>query len=98
MFVTEVKAEFRGSQIAARNSWGPAISLKGFVTEARLYVDGEVVDTNSDAFSWSSNVPVLRGRLKKGNKVHVIEVFARAILRIKLKICIDGEKIAGDFD
>ena len=48
MFVTECRAEFLGHQIVARNSWGLTFSLKGMTGENRLYIDGELVDNNTE--------------------------------------------------
>jgi hypothetical protein len=97
MFVTECKAEFLGHQIVARNSWGPTFSFKGLTGENKLYVDGETVDTNTDAFALST-APIMRGRIVDGDgHPHVVEVFARSgMLRVKLRIHIDGRKVAGE--
>ncbi len=96
MFIKEVTTEFHGHQIAARNAWGSALSFKAFASEAKLYIDGSVVDTHSEAFSISTTVPVLRGSLKIKSKIHVVEVYARFVIRLKMKICIDAQKVAGD--
>jgi len=96
MFVTECKTEFLGHQIAARNSWGPAFSLKMLTGENRLYIDGKVVDTNTDTFA-VSRTPIMRGAIDEGGKIHIVEVYARSgLFRIKLRIHIDGEKVAGE--
>ena len=96
MFVKELKTEFGGRQIAVRNAWGPALSLKAFWGEARLYIDGKVTDTAADAFSINGRVAILRGGIQIGERTHVVEVYVRAIFRTKLKICIDGKRVAGD--
>jgi hypothetical protein len=97
MFVTECKAEFLGHQIVAHNSWGPTFSLKAFTAENRLYIDGKVVDTNTDTFALS-NAPIMRGSISdEANNVHIVEVFARSSwTRVKLRIAIDGKKVAGE--
>lgn len=97
MFVTECKTEFLGHQIVAHNSWGPTFSLKGLTGENRLYIDGKVVDTNADTFALSS-APIMRGSITdEANKVHIVEVFARSSwTRVKLRIAIDGETVAGE--
>jgi hypothetical protein len=92
MFTKEVKTEFHGHQIVVRTSWGSA----GFATEAKLYIDGNVVDRNSESVVLSKRNPVLRGSLKLKGKVHVIEVYDQFIFRLRMKICIDGDKVAGD--
>ena len=99
MFAKEVKATFHNHQIAVRNSWEPTISFKGLSglsTNIRLYIDGNVVDTSSESFSVSSDVAILRGSIEVRKKIHVVEVYARSVLRTKIKICIDGTKVAGD--
>jgi hypothetical protein len=96
MFVKELKAEYRGHHIAVRNSWGPTMSLKVVNTEAKLYIDGEIADTNSEAFSWTSNAAILRGSIEVEGRAHVVEVYARAWVRTRMKICVNGRKIAGD--
>jgi hypothetical protein len=97
MFVTECKTEFLGHQIVAHNSWGPTFSMKSVTGENRLYIDGKVVDTNKDVLAFS-NAPIMRGCVTDDNgKIHVVEVFARSgLVRVKLRIHIDGEKVAGE--
>ena len=94
MFVTECKADFFGHQIVARNSF--AFSLKSVIGEARLYIDGEQVDLNTDAMALSAS-PIMRGRITEGGRAHIVEVFARSGLwRVKLRIHVDGQKVAGE--
>jgi hypothetical protein len=96
LFVTECKAEFSGHQVAARNSWGPTFSFKGLSGENRLYIDGKVADTNSETLAVSDS-PIMRGQIVEGDKVHVVEVYARSgLFRVKLRIHIDGKKVAGE--
>ena len=97
MIVTECKAEFLGHQIVARNSWGLALSLKALSGENRLYIDGEVVDSNTELIA-ISNAPIMRGRIvDQQNNPHVVEVYARSgWIRVKLRIHIDGKKVAGE--
>jgi hypothetical protein len=97
MFVTECRAEFLGHQIVARNSWGLTFSLKGMTGENRLYIDGEIVDTNKEMIALAST-PIMRGRIvDQQNNVHVVEVYARSgLIRVMLRIHIDGKKVAGE--
>jgi hypothetical protein len=96
MFVTECKADCFGHQIVARNSFGPTFSLKSLTGENRLYIDGEPVDKNTDLFALSS-APIMRGKIVENGKVHIVEVFARSgWLRVKLRIHVDGQKVAGE--
>jgi hypothetical protein len=96
MFTKEVKTEFRGHQIAARNVWGPAVSLKVMWTEMRLYIDGELADTASDAVSFNKEVAILRGKFDVDGRPHIVEIYAFSSWTVRMKICIDGEKVAGD--
>jgi len=97
MFVFECKTEFLGHQIVARNSSGFAFSFQGVTGENRLYIDGEVVDTNTEMLALAST-PIMRGRIiDDEKKTHVIEVYARSgWTRVKLRIHIDGKKVAGE--
>ncbi len=96
MFVTECKTEFQGHQVVARNSWGPTFSLKAFIGENRLYIDGKVVDTNTEAFALSKT-PIMRGVIQEGDQAHIVEVYARSgLIRVMLRIHIDGRKVAGE--
>jgi len=58
MFVTECRAEFLGHQIVARDSWGLTFSLKGMTGENRLYIDGELVDNNTEMVALASTPSV----------------------------------------
>ena len=96
MFVTECKAEFLGHQVVARNSWGPTFSLKGLIGDNRLYIDGKVVDSNSESLVFS-NTPIMRGVIQEGDKAHIVEVYARSgLFRVKLRMHIDGRRVAGE--
>jgi len=97
MFITECKAEFLGHQVVARNSWGPAISFKALTGENRLYIDGKVADTNTDVLAFSE-APIMRGNITDENgNAHIVEAFARSgLVRVKLRIHIDGQKVAGE--
>ena len=97
MFTAECKTEFLGHQVVAVNSWGPTFSLKGFTGENRLYIDGKVVDTNTGAFALS-NTPIMRGSITDDEgKIHIVDVYARSgWTRVKLRVHIDGQKVAGE--
>jgi hypothetical protein len=75
---------------------GTYIFLQGLSGENRLYIDGKVADTNSETLAVSDS-PIMRGQIVDGAKVHVVEVYARSgLFRVKLRIHIDGKKVAGD--
>lgn len=93
MFTKEWEANFKGHQIVATNSWGNF----GVGTSAKLYIDGECVDTNTDSFAFSAKRPLLRGCLVNDGRHHVVEVFAKSgLFRIPARICIDGQTVAGN--
>lgn len=84
----EIKSVFKGHQIAA---WLSARELK-------LYIDGQVVDSVKP-FLWPrKEVALIRGSVKEGDQIHIVEVYGRSgLLRWpKVKICIDNKQIAGD--
>ena len=91
MAVKELEADFRGHRIVVRNSW--SLTLE---TEATLSINGKVVDTNLNLLSMRRNVPILRGVIAADGRNDVVEVFIRAVVRTRIKICVNGTKIAGD--
>jgi hypothetical protein len=98
--VKEVKADFRGHQIAVRNSVGWSFPGIWPSADNRLYIDGKQVDTNADAIILSTKVPVMRGSIVEGGKTHVVEVYMnqRDLRRFyaKIRIDVDGAKVGGD--
>ena len=62
----------------------------------KLYVDGECRDTNNDMFV-SSHSPALRARVTPANgQPFMVEVYVKALVTVKAKICVDGKQIGGD--
>lgn len=96
MLVKELKAEYLGHQIAVRNSWEPSLSLKALTSDVKLYIDGEIVDTNLEILGIRNKAALLRGMITDQSQRHVVEVYAHSMWRTKLKICVDGTKVAGD--
>jgi hypothetical protein len=95
MFVREVKTDFKGHQIAVRNSSGLKFSPPWVFTEIKLYIDGKVVEINNE-ISNSGRYPIMRGSIEHDGKIHVVEIYAKDGLRTKMQIHVDGKKIAGD--
>ncbi len=83
----EFKGTFKGHQVAVRLS----------SDELKLYIDGAGIDSTRP-FSWPKrDVTLVRGPIKDGEEVHIVEVYGRTgFRRPKIKICVDGQKIAGD--
>jgi len=86
--VFETKGDFRGHQIAVRVT----------VEELKLYVDGTCVECAKALLAPSPDVALVRGAVKDGESIHVIEVYGRSVWfgRPKIKLCVGGVKIAGD--
>jgi len=96
LFVKELKADYLGHRIAVRSSWVPSLSLKAFTSDMKLYIDGEIADTNLEFLGISSKNALLRGAVTDQGQLHLVEVYGRWIWRSKMMICVDGTKIAGD--
>jgi hypothetical protein len=62
-----------------------------------LYIDGQNVDS-SKVYWWpKKDVALLRGSIKDSDKRHVVEVYGiSGLRRARIKLCVDGERIAGD--
>jgi hypothetical protein len=91
----ELSAKFGVHDIVVRNAW--TITSDGEdKTRITLSIDGRVVDSTRRATMLGTRVPILRGTIHGNGKTYVVEVFARAILRVRVRLCVDGRKIAGD--
>lgn len=94
--IKEVRANFLGHTIVVRNAAWPANDIKNpFSTEAKLFIDGQVVDTNTALIAFK-DVGVLSGSITEGGKTHMIEVYVKQRLKLKIKICADSTFIGGD--
>jgi hypothetical protein len=83
----EFKGAFKGHQVAVR------LSSK----ELKLYIDGSGVDSVPPFTFPKKDVTLVRGPINDGEQVHIVEVYGRTgFRRPKIKICVDGQKIAGD--
>lgn len=82
----EIVANFKDHQIRVVNTW-----LGG----AKLYIDGDCRDTCNDLFA-KSGTPSLSASIEGDGTKHVIEVFIKAIVNVKIKICANGEQIGGE--
>jgi hypothetical protein len=80
--------EYEGHRIRVVNSWFSGI---------KLYVDGDLRDTNTQLVSLDSSQPLLSARVPlRGGEASVVEVFVKALVTTKAKICADGRQIGGD--
>jgi len=82
-----IVGEFAGSKFTVENTW-----LSG----AKLFHGSELIATNNDTFAVKKDKAMIRAKVIVNEVERVVEVFAFAILTVKLQIKVDGEKIAGD--
>ncbi len=86
-----VRAMFMGHEIVARNVWG--LANGNFGGEATLAIDGAVLDRSLE---WSPRKATLRATLLDGGNSHAVEVLFGGIFTLRIKILVDGRKVAGD--
>jgi hypothetical protein len=80
-------ANHNGCQIRVANGWLGA---------AKLYIDGDCRDTNNDMFV-SSRSAALRARVTPATgQPFMVEVYVKALVTVKAKICVDGKQVGGD--
>lgn len=88
LFPKEWLASYGGHQIRVRNSWNQGI---------KLFVDDVLWAENKTMLAIDKLTPVLRAQVEpEMSKPFVVEVFAHALLSVKVKIAVNGEQIAGD--
>ena len=86
-FAEELKAEYLGHQLAA------TVSISANVKElaAKLYIDGQVVDSSQSA---PKGVGFLKGKISAEGKDHIVEVFTVGWFNKHLVIKVDGQELA----
>ncbi len=82
----ECIGEFLGHEIRVFSTW---------TQDARLYIDGDCKDRSLTRVSLTKTC-ILSAPLHEGTKEYSVEVFAKALLSIRLQICVDGKQIAGE--
>ena len=82
----ECRTEFKGHEIRAFSTW---------TQDARLYVDGVCRDRSIRRVSLRKT-RILRTSLQIGADEHRVEVFAKALLSVRLQLRIDGRQVAGE--
>lgn len=99
MIRKEWLAEFRGHRISVENAWGLGMKLYGpvplpaFPSSIKLYIDGECVDTTSDAWG-SKRRPLLRGRIVDRDQVFVVEAYLwSGLMSVKARITVNGQEL-----
>jgi hypothetical protein len=62
-----------------------------------LFIDNNRVDTSDVYLQPSQDTALLRGSISVGNRLHLVDVYGRSgMFKPSLKLCIDGEWVAGD--
>jgi hypothetical protein len=92
-------SNYAGHHITVSNYWG--FNMQGdssaflpFTGLAKLYVDGECVDTSNSLFSRGKR-PCLRGRIVHNGYPYVVEVYLISeLLGVGARIEVDGKEIA----
>jgi len=79
-------ADYQGHHIQVTNSW-----LRG----AKIYIDGALRAESKSLFA-NPRKPAFCVTLDDEHADPVVEVFFRAVLSVKAKIIINGQKVAGD--
>ena len=82
----ECKAEFKGHNIRVFSTW---------TQDARLYIDGVCRDRSMQRVSLNKE-RILCTTLQIGSNEYLVEVFAKALLSIKLQLRINGRQVAGE--
>ncbi len=82
----ECRTEFKGHEIRVFSTW---------TQDARLYIDGVCRDRSIRRVSLQKT-RILSADLRIGNDDHRVEVFAKALLSIRLQLRVDGRQIAGE--
>ncbi len=99
MFSQNVVTKHHGQQIRVTNEMNLSLAdfkSFGLSSSAKLYIDGDLRDASSANWVGGSR-PLLSGSVQQGNRRSVIEVYCKSTLfTVKIKICADGNWIAGD--
>ncbi len=82
----ECKAEFKGHQIRVFSTW---------TQDVRLYIDGVCKDRSVRRVSLQKTC-ILSTTLRIGADEYLVEVFAKALLSVKLQLRIEGRQVAGE--
>ena len=82
----ECRTEFKGHEIRVFSTW---------TQDARLYIDGVCRDRSIRRVSLLKT-RILSTDLRIGKEDYRVEVFAKALLSIRLQVRIDGRQVAGE--
>ena len=88
LFPKEWNATFDGHNIRVRNCWNRGI---------KLFVDDTLWAESDTMLALDKHTPVLRAQVDPGSgEPFIVDVFAHAIMSVKVKIVVNGEPVAGD--
>ncbi len=88
VFPKEWTAAYAGHEIRVRNSWTGGL---------KLFVDGDCLATNNQMMALDKKKPLMRAEVApESGEPFVVEVFAFALLSIKVKLVVNGNQLAGD--
>jgi len=82
----ECIADFKGHEIRVHSTW---------TQDARLYIDGVCEDRSLKSVSLNKTC-ILSASLDDGTEKYKVEVFAKALLSVRLQIRVDGRQVAGE--
>ena len=85
-----MRALFRGHEIVVRNVWSANGAL---VSETTLAFDGAIVARTTE---WSTRKAVLCATLRDRGNHYAVEVLFGGVFAVRMKILVDGRKVAGD--
>ncbi len=80
------RTKFKGHEISVFSTW---------TQDARLYIDGVCRDRSVRRATLQKTC-IMSADLRIGADVHRVEVFAKALLSIRLQVQIDGRQVAGE--
>jgi hypothetical protein len=82
-----VVGEYDGNRITVENTW---------FSGAKLFHNGKLIATNNDLFAIKKNIPLMSAKIFINEVEYLVEVFAYAIITVKLQIKVNGEYVAGE--
>ena len=79
--------QYEGHDIEVVNTW-----FHGYM----LNIDGEEKAKKKDLFAVKKDIPFMSASLEINGQEKIIEVYIKAIVFVRIKICVDGQFIGGD--
>ena len=82
-----IVGEFEGNRFIVENTW-----LSG----AKLFHGEQLLAASNNMFAVNKSEPIMSATVVINEVERLVEVFAYALLTVKLQIKVDGTRIAGD--